>query len=97
MGRVEDVDTLELDLDPAVVAMPDLDIRLAEDDEEIAASALPQLVGHVRIRVHPRLDDRHLAELLEVAGMGVEIEGAGDDHVEARVARLLRSLDQVHA
>ena len=56
-----------------------------------------QVVGHVQVGVHARLEDRDAAELVELGGVGVVVEGAGDQHVEAGVARLARGGDEIGA
>ena len=74
-----------------------LDVRLAEDDEQIALAGVLQVVGHVQVGVHARLEHGDAAELVELGGVGVVVEGAGDQHVEAGVARLARGGDQIGA
>ena len=54
-----------------------------------------QVVGHVQVGVHPRLEDRERAELVEVGGVRLVVESAGDEHVEARVRGLAGGLDEV--
>ena len=56
-----------------------------------------QVAAHVQVRVHAGLQHRHAAEALELGGVGVVVEGAGDQHVEAGVARLARGGDEVGA
>ncbi len=55
-GGVEDVDALDLELDHVAVEMLELDVRLAEDDEEIAGAGVLELVAHADVLVHPRLE-----------------------------------------
>ncbi len=43
------------------------------------------------------LQDRDAAEAVELGGMGVEVEGAGDHHVEAGLGRLAGGGDEVGA
>ena len=75
----------------------DVDVRLAEDDEEIALAGVLEVAGHVQVGVHLRLQDRQRAELGDFRGVRVEGEGAGDQGVEARVHRLARRGDKVDA
>jgi hypothetical protein len=76
----------------------DVDVRLAEDHEEVAlAAGVLQVVGHVQVGVHARLEDGDAAELVELGGVGVVVEGAGDEHVEAGVGGLAGGGDQVGA
>ena len=74
----------------------DLDVGLAEDGEEVAAAGL-EVAGHVQVGVHPGLQDRDAAEAVELGGVGVEVEGAGDHHVEAGLGGLAGGGDQVGA
>jgi hypothetical protein len=53
--------------------------------------------ANVQIGVHPRLDDAQGPEPVELRGMGIEIEGAGDQHVEAGFVGLARRGGQVGA
>ena len=85
---LEDVDTVDLDAELAVVAGQELNIGLAEDDEEVAGAGVFEFVGHVEVGVHAGLEDRDRAELGELRRVGVVIERAGDQHLEARIARL---------
>ncbi len=75
----------------------DLDVGLAEDDEQIAGAGGFQLAGHVQVGVHPRLQDRDAADAVELRRARVEIEGAGDHHVEPGIGRLARGVDEVRA
>ena len=85
----------DLDADQAVAGVLDLDVGLAEDDEQVAGAGGLQVAAHMQVGVHARLQHRHAAELVELGGVGVEVEGAGDQHVEAGVARLARGGDEV--
>ena len=69
----------------------DVDVWLAEDDEEVARPGILEGVGHVQIGVHARLEHRDAPETSEVGGVGVVVEGAGDEQIEASVARFARS------
>lgn len=62
------------------------DVRFPEDDEEVVAAGVGNVVGHVEIRVHARLEDGNAAELVELRGLCVVVEGAGNEDIEARVA-----------
>ena len=83
-------------ISPSPVVL-DVDVRLAEHDEEVALAGVLQLVRHVQVGVHPRLQDRQRAEPRQFGGVGVEVEGAGDQHVEARLGRLARGGDEIGA
>ena len=95
---VEHVHAVDPDLEATrVVALgrEDVDVRLAEDDEEVALAGVLQVLGHVEVGVHPRLEHRDAAELVELRGVGVVVERAGDEHVEIGVARLAGGGDEV--
>ena len=65
-------------------------VRLAEHDEEVALAGVLEVVGHVQIGVHTRLEDGHSAEVAELRGMRFVVEGAGDQHVETSLAGFAR-------
>ena len=75
----------------------DVDVRLAEDDEEIALAGVLQVVGHVQVGVHARLEHGDAAQLAELRGVRLVVEGAGDQHVEVGIARLARGRNQIGA
>jgi len=91
---VEDVDTVALDPDLAVAGIEDVDVGFAEDDEQVAFTRVLEVVGHVEVRVHAGLKDGDATELVEFRGMGVVVEGAGDEHVETGVADFASRGDQ---
>ena len=95
--RVEDVDAVDLHAQLAVLLGEQVDVRLAEDDEEVALAGVLEVVGHVQVGVHARLEHGDAAELVELGGVRLVVEGAGDQHVEAGVARLARGRDEVGA
>ena len=51
----------------------------------------------MQIGVHARLEHRDAAKLVEFRGMGIIVEGAGDEHIEASIAGLPSRSDQVGA
>ena len=81
----------------AVLGVEDVDVRLAEDHEQVALAGVLQVLGHVQVGVHAGLEHRDAAELVELGGVGLVVEGAGDQHVEAGVAGLAGGGDQVGA
>ena len=87
---MEDVHTVDLHLHLATLRREEIDVRLAENDEEVALAGVLQIVGHVQVGVHARLEHGDAAELVELRGMGVVVEGAGDEHVEVGIAGLAR-------
>ena len=56
-----------------------------------------QVAGHVQVGVHARLEDGDAADLPELRCVGLVVERAGDQHVEADVRRLSGSGDQIRA
>ncbi len=60
----------------------DDDVRLAEDDEEVALAGVLEIVGHVQVGVHAGLQHGDAAELAEFRGVCLVVEGAGDQHIE---------------
>ena len=100
---VEHVDAVDLHLDlpglsiAVARGVEDVDVRLAEDDEEVALAGVLEVAGHVQVGVHARLEDRDAPELVELGGVRLVVEGAGDKHVEARVGGLAGGLDEVGA
>ena len=94
---VEHVDAVDLDLDLSVLGVEEVDVRLAEDDEEVAFAGVLEVVGHVEVGVHARLEDRHAAEFAELRGVGVVVEGAGDQDVEVGVGRFANRRNEIGA
>ena len=95
--RVEHVHTVNLDANLVAFGVEDLDVRLAEDDEEVALAGILQVVGHVEVGVHARLEHGDAAEFCELGGVRLIVEGAGDQHVKVGVAGLSGSSDQIGA
>ena len=80
-----------------VFRVEDVHVRFAEDDEEVAFAGVFEVVGHVEVGVHARLEDRDTAEFVELRGVGVVVEGAGDQHVEASVGGLAGGFHEIGA
>ena len=78
-------------------ASEDVDVRLAEDDEQVALARVLQVFGHVEVGVHPRLQHRDAAQALELGGVRLIVEGTGDQNVEPAVCGLARRLHEVRA
>src|SRR5262252_75721 len=83
--------------EPAVLVGDQVDVRLAEDDEQVALAGVLQVARHVQVGVHARLEHRDAAELGELGGVGFVVECAGDQHVELGIARLAGGFDKVGA
>ena len=95
--RVEHVHAVDLDLDLIVGGVKDVDIRLAEDDEQIPLAGVLEIVGHVQVSVHPGLEHGDSTEFVEFRRMGVIVEGAGDEDVKTGVTGLTGGMNQVGA
>ena len=93
--RIEDVDALHVHHQTSIVLVQNLDVGLAEDDEQVALAGGLELAAHVQVGVHARLEHRDASELAELAGVRLVVEGAGDEDVEAGIAGLARGLDEV--
>ena len=60
---MEHVHAFYLDAQLAVPRGENVDIGFAEDDEEVALAVVAQIVGHMEICVHPRLEHLDATEL----------------------------------
>jgi hypothetical protein len=78
-----------------VLGLQDVDVGLAEDYKQVPLPGVFQVLGHVQIGVHAGLEHGHAAELAELGGVGVVVEGAGHEHVEAGVPGFAGGGDQV--
>ena len=94
---VEYVHAVDLDLYLPVVGVEDVDVRLAEYHEQIALAGVLQVVGHVEVGVHSRLEHRDAPQAIELGGVRFIVEGASDQDVETAVRCLARRLYQVRA
>lgn len=92
----EHVHALDLDSHLAVLNIDNVNVRFAEDHEQGALASVLEVIGHVQVGVHAYLEDRDAAEFLEFAGVGVVVEGAGDQHVAANVAGLALGREAFH-
>ena len=70
-------------------------VRLTEDDEEVALAGVLEVLGHVQVGVHTGLEHGDAAEFTELGGVRLVVEGAGDQNVEVRIARLARGGHQI--
>src|SRR5690606_19152072 len=94
---LEDVDAVDLDPDLSVVGVEHVDVGFAEDHEQVALAGVLEVLGHVQVGVHARLEYGDAAQLGEFAGVGVVVDGAGNQHVETGVGGFARGIDQVRA
>ena len=75
----------------------DVNVGLAEDDEQVALAGVLQVAGHVQVGVHARLEDGDAAELAELGGVRLVAERAGDQHVVVGVGGFAGSFNQIGA
>src|SRR5690606_2190337 len=75
----------------------EVDVGLAEYDEEVAFAGVFEVLRHVQVGVHAGLEHGNAAELVELGGVGLVVEGAGNQYVEAAVAGLACGGDEVGA
>ena len=68
-----------------------------KDDEQVAVAGVLQVVGHVQVVVHPCFQHWDAAEPFELGGVGVVVEGAGNQQVEPGFRGLAGGLDEVGA
>ncbi len=95
--RLEHVHAFDGHAQHAIGQFLDADVGLAEDDEEVAVAGGLQILRHVQVGVHARLQHGHAAQAVELGRVGVIGEGAGDQDVEAGIAGLPRRGHQVGA
>src|SRR6202008_1852370 len=96
-ARVEDVHALDLNEDAAVGLVMNLDVRLAEDDEQVRRARRLEVAGHVEGGVHARLEHWNAAKLAELGGVRLVVERACDQYIEAGIARFAGRPDQVRS
>ena len=94
---VEHVYAVDLHLDLSIFCVQDVDIRLAEDDKQVALAGVLQIIGHVQIGVHPCLEHRDAAQLVEIRRVSIVVESAGDERVKVGVTRLTSRRHKIRA
>ena len=72
-----------------------VDVRFSEDYEEVACAGVFEVAGHVEVSVHSGFQYGDPPKLVEVQGMGVVVEGAGDEHVKGRVSGLAHCIYEI--
>ena len=60
------VHTVHLHHNLAVVCIQDVDIRFAEDDKQVTLAGVLQVIGHVQVGVHTRLEYGNAAQLIKL-------------------------------
>ncbi|OQA41191.1 MAG: hypothetical protein BWY49_00482 [Candidatus Omnitrophica bacterium ADurb.Bin314] len=94
---LEHVHTVDLDAHLAVGLGQQGDVGLAKDHEQVALAGVLEVFGHVQVGVHAGLEHGDAAQFAELCGVGFVVEGAGNQHIKARIATLAGGLDQVAA
>ena len=94
---IKNINAVDLDLDLAVSGGEQGDVRLAEDDKEVAFAGVFKVAGHVQIGVHARLEDRQAPQLTKVSAVRFVGKGAGDQKVKSGIASLTGGFDQIGA
>src|SRR5262249_51816948 len=56
-----------------------------------------KFLGHMKLGIHLRLEDRQRTELVEFGSVRLEVEATGNQRVETRVQRLARRGGQIRA
>lgn len=93
----EDIHAVHLHAQFSICLLQQVNIWLAEDDEEVALARVLQVFGHVQVGVHARLEHGDAAQLAELGGVRLVVEGAGDQHIETGIAILPGGFNQVAA
>ena len=91
----EDIHTVHLYAQLAVFFGDQVDVRLAEDDEQVAFAGILEVLGHVQVGVHPGLEHGNAAQLAELRGVRLVVKGASDQRIETGIASLACSGDEV--
>ena len=73
-----------------------VNIGLAEDDEQITLACALQVFCHMEIGVHSCLENRHMTQLLELAGWCIIVESARYEHVKVGIACFTCGINKVH-
>ena len=63
--------------------------------EQVALAVVLQIIGHVQVGVHARLEHGDAAQLVELRRMGVVVEGPDNEHTEVGIAGLASGGHQI--
>jgi len=101
-GGIEDIDAVDLHLDLVGFSIgagliEQVDVGFTEVHEQVALAAVGQILLHVQIGVHAGLENGDRAELVELGGLGLVVEGAADQHVEAGIGAFAGCFHQIDA
>ncbi len=95
-GGVEHVDAFHFHLNLAIGGIDDVNIRFAEDNEQVAFAGVLEVIGHVQVGVHTRLEHGDATEFVELGGVGFKVEGAGNQHIEIGITGFAGCGDEIH-
>lgn len=95
--RMENVHAFHLHTHLAVPGRDNVDVGFAEYHKQIALACGLELARHVEVGVHARLENWDSSELVELRGMGLIVESAGNQYVEVGVACLASGGNQIGA
>ena len=95
--RFEDVDSVDLHLHLIRLAFDgqQVDVRFAEDHEQIAFAGVLQVFGHVQVGVHAGFEHRDAAQSVELGRVSFVVERTGDQYVELGVATFASRFHQI--
>ncbi len=79
----------------AVRGGQNINIWFAEDDEQVGRFRRLEGVGHVQVGIHPGFEDGNATQLFKLGGVGIVVEGAGDDNIKPGIARFTRGRNQI--
>jgi len=94
---LEDVHAIHFYTELAVLLCQKDDIRFAEDDEGVAFAGVLEVLGHMQVGIHAGLEYRYAAQLIELGGVRLVVEGAGNQYVEPGITRLAGGSNKVSA
>src|SRR5664280_94040 len=66
-ARMKYVDAVHLHAQAAVLLGKQRNVRLPEDHEQVPLPGVLEVVGHMEVGVHARLEDRDTSELIELS------------------------------
>ena len=94
---IEDIDALHLHAQPTIRLRQELNVRFAEDDEQVSLAGVLEILGHMQVGVHPSFEHEDAAQLAELRGVSFVVEGACYQHIESGIAGLTSTGDKIGA
>ena len=94
---VEDIDALHLHAQPVIRLRQEINVRFAEDDEQVSLAGVLEILGHMQVGVHSSFENGDAAQFAELRSVGLVIESAGDQHIEPGIAGLTGASDKIGA